>query len=96
MLTSSRPSDIFSLYKEELSGECNNYIHDRMETSQKSLAGVLAEIVDDSVASVERARQKLHGAKEREAYEQFMTGYVFFHFSTPRYKLKDLLGIRYL
>ena len=67
-----------------------------METSQKSLAAVLAEIVDDSVASVERAREKLHGPKERETYEQFMTGYVYFHLSTPRYKLKDLLGMRYL
>ena len=67
-----------------------------METSQKSLTEVLAEIVDDSVASVERARGKLYGPQEREAYEQFMTGYVYFHLSTPRYKLKDLLGLRYL
>ena len=91
-LNSSSVSDIFSLYKEELVGETNNYVHDRMEAGQRSLADVLAEIVEDCVAAMVKARYKLQGDKERDVFEHFIAGSIQFHLICPRYKLKDLLG----
>ena len=89
-------SDIFSFYKEELAGERNNYVHNRRAASGQTLSETLAAIVNDAVASVERGRHNLKGKKSREVYEQYVRGYIYMHFSTPRYYLDDIFGTDYV
>lgn len=83
-------SDILSFYKEELAGETNNFVHDRSRVTGKDIRIVLQDILDDVVAAVARARMILQGQKEKEIWEQFLAGYVAFHFLSPRYKLASL------
>lgn len=86
---------MLSFYKEDIVGE-KSYIHDRAAATSTSVAQALAGTVDDIVASVARARSILQGEKEWVAFETFMRGYIFFHFVTPRYLLKDTIGRRWL
>lgn len=85
-------NDIFSFYKEELANEKSNFIHDRMRVTGRCLEDALMDTVEDTVAAVTRARKILRGEKERMAWEEFLQGYVTFHFIAPRYKLRQLLS----
>ena len=85
-------SDVLSFYKEELAGERDNYVHDRALVTNKSITTVLTELVDEIVQSIERARSILKGEKEKEAWERLLSGYVAYHYTTPRYRLAELLG----
>ena len=89
-------SDILSFYKEELAGERSNFVHDRAVVTGQTVSEVLSGLLEEVVASVERARVLLKGAKEKETWERFITGYVAFHFYSPRYRLIDLTGSEYI
>lgn len=89
-------SDILSFYKEELQGETSNVIHDRAAVTGKSLQEVLSDLLEEAVMAVSRARSILQGEKEKATWEQFIRGYVAFHFLSPRYRLKELTGHTYL
>ena len=80
-----------SFYKEELAGERHNYVHEWARVSGKCPADVLADIIDETIATNENVRAILQG-REREAWESFVAGYVAWHRYTPRYKLGDLYG----
>ena len=84
-------SDVLSFYKEELAGERDNYVHDRALVTDKSISMVLTELVNELVESIERARSILKGEKEKEAWERLLAGYVAYHYTTPRYRLAELL-----
>ncbi|KAI0692160.1 hypothetical protein BC835DRAFT_1416737 [Cytidiella melzeri] len=85
-------NDILSFYKEELAGERDNYVHDRALITKKNIETVLTELVNEVIASIERARSILKGEKEKETWERFLAGYASYHWMTPRYKLEELLG----
>lgn len=89
-------SDVLSFYKEELAGECNNFVHDRAVVTRKNISTVLSDMLDELVASVHRARAILQTKKAKETWEEFIEGYVAFHFLTPRYRLEELLGPDFL
>lgn len=90
------PSDILSFYKEELAGEQSNFVHDRANVTGKSVRQVLLDILNEVVSAVERARLILQGEQEKRTWEQFLAGYVAFHFLSPRYRLAELTGTEYL
>ena len=84
-------SDIYSFYKEELSHEKDNFIHERSTVTDKGVYSVLFDIVDEAVAVYQQARDVLIGEQERNAWERFAAGYLAFHRRTPRYRLGDIL-----
>jgi len=86
-------NDILSFYKEELAGERDNYIHDRVLITKKDVDVVLTDVVNEVVASVQRSRVILKGEKEKKTWEQFMAGYVAYHYMSPRYRLSELVGV---
>lgn len=57
---------------------------------------VLSGLLEEVVTSVERARVLLKGKTEQKAWEEFLAGYVAFHFYSPRYRLVDLTGAEYI
>lgn len=83
-------NDILSFYREELVGETGNYIHDRAAVTGKSLADTLHEVVEETVNAAERVRRML-GEEAKDAWDQFTKGYIVFHTSNPRYRLRELL-----
>ncbi|PSS05543.1 hypothetical protein PHLCEN_2v3745 [Hermanssonia centrifuga] len=83
--------DVFSFYKEELAGERNNFVHDRATLSKSSLLDALFSIVDEILAAIKRARCVLKGEKERRIWNDFLAGYVLYHFIAPRYLLRELI-----
>ena len=68
-------------------------MHDRALVTDKSISTVLTELVSELVESIERARSILKGDKEKEAWERLLAGYVAYHYTTPRYRLAELLEV---
>jgi len=89
-------NDILSFYKEELAGENNNFVHDRAAVTSKDLLTVLSDTLGEVVGSVQRARTILQDKRARETWEEFIEGYVAFHLLSPRYRLEELLGSKFL
>ncbi|GBE82195.1 predicted protein [Sparassis crispa] len=89
-------NDILSFYKEELEGETGNYIGDRGLVEGKSALEVLREVIDETVGAAERVRRILGEGEARDAWENFVRGYTSFHISSPRYRLQEVVGSRYL
>lgn len=81
-----------SFYKEELAGESNNFVHDRVTVTRKNTPTVLSDMLEELVASVHRARAILQSEKAKETWEEFIEGYAAFHLLSPRYRLAELLG----
>ena len=67
-------------------------MHDRVRVTGKDVRAVLQDILDEVISAVVRARVILQGRKEKETWERFLSGYVAFHFLSPRYKLETLTG----
>ena len=89
-----QPSDVFSFYKEELSHETKNFVHDLAIVTNKDVASVLYDVVDEIVVSANNVRRILVGEKEKERWEEFICAYVAFHLETPRYRLHEVVGHR--
>ena len=49
-------------------------MHDRALVTKKNISTVLSELVDELVASIERARSILKGEKEKETWERVTHG----------------------
>lgn len=71
-------------------------MHDRAVVTRKNIPTVLSDMLDELVASVHRARAILQSKKAQDTWEEFIEGYVAFHFLTPRYRLEELLGPDFL
>ncbi|KAF8653406.1 hypothetical protein AX16_003949 [Volvariella volvacea WC 439] len=101
---SSPPSDVFSFYKEELSGESTNYISILSHITNKSKIQVHKELAQECINIGERMKRVLstggegkdyHREKYEEAYEILMErvvrGYMNYHLATGRrYRLDEL------
>ncbi|EKM53585.1 uncharacterized protein PHACADRAFT_260012 [Phanerochaete carnosa HHB-10118-sp] len=85
-------NDLLSFYKEELIGEKNNFIHDRARVAGTGAEHALTDTLEDAVNAVNAVQEILQGEDEKKSWESFVTGYVAFHFMTPRYKLKQLFN----
>jgi len=96
MLYISYVNDILSFYKEELAGETANYIHERAFVTGKSVPDTLYDVIDDTVAALERARDILGEGQARAAFENFAAGYIRVHTGNPRYRLQDIVGGEYI
>lgn len=83
-------SDILSFYKEELEGDDQNVVHTRALASRREPSAVLASIVDEVIDSMGRC-EILLPAKELQAWEGFLSGYLTFHYLAPRYRLDEIL-----
>ena len=84
-------SDILSFYKEELLGECANYMSILATSSRTPKHVVLKNVADETSAAYNRAMETLSSnPKALEAYRKFGLGFVAFHTSLPRYKLTEL------
>lgn len=81
-----------SFYKEEISGEENNFISERGVVTNRGKAGALFDTLDETVASVKNIRSVLEGTKELEACEAVMKGFVVWHRLDKRYRLDEVLG----
>ncbi|KAK7014362.1 isoprenoid synthase domain-containing protein [Favolaschia claudopus] len=86
-------NDVLSFYKEELAGETGNYIHNRAGVTGKPPTHVLAEVAAEALAAHDRVTVSLHACQSQglDAWMTFVHGYLAFHLTQDRYKLKDLL-----
>lgn len=89
-------SDILSFYKEEIAGEKTNLVHDLSDVLNKPIEEVLESLLDEVVQAVRRGREVLRGEQERATWERLLSGWVAFHFLSPRYRLAELTGSEYL
>ncbi|OCH89693.1 terpenoid synthase [Obba rivulosa] len=89
-------NDIMSFYKEELAGETGTYLQDRAKVSGKSPLAALYDLIDDTVAIVERARATLGEGRARKSWEAFVSGYISFHVHSPRYRLAEIIDRKYM
>ncbi|KAK2011370.1 longiborneol synthase [Colletotrichum eremochloae] len=84
-------NDVLSFYKEELSGDTRNYVHNRAMATGRPVLTELEVLKDEVVESANRAAKILKG---RGKYEQSMhdsvRGLLAMHTANPRYKLQDL------
>ncbi|KAF8638694.1 hypothetical protein AX17_002016 [Amanita inopinata Kibby_2008] len=84
-------NDIFSFYKEELVHESVNCISNIARCSGRSKLQVLRDLADESVEAHKEILAVLSQSPEAlKAFQHFCTGYVYFHTSSPRYKVSDL------
>ncbi|EMD31446.1 hypothetical protein CERSUDRAFT_162851 [Gelatoporia subvermispora B] len=83
--------DIMSFYKEILEGETGNYVQDRALVSGKSSLEALNDVIEDTIAIVERVRRILGEGKARDAWESFVAGYICYHVNSTRYRLADII-----
>ncbi|EMD31444.1 hypothetical protein CERSUDRAFT_162846 [Gelatoporia subvermispora B] len=84
-------NDIMSFYKEVLEGETGNYVQDRALVSGKTSLEALNDVIEDTIAIVERVRRILGEGKARDAWESFVAGYISYHVNNPRYRLADII-----
>ncbi|KIJ11831.1 hypothetical protein PAXINDRAFT_137577 [Paxillus involutus ATCC 200175] len=85
-------NDVLSFYKEELAGESTNHVATIAARKGISRVEAFEELVDTSVELYERIVSTLQGSPRsaREAFEQFVVGYVGFHTSLTRYRLTEV------
>lgn len=89
----SHCNEVLSFYKEELSGEKANYVHMRSRTTGKSVLETLRDICSETIAYAKRLSIVLADSPTASAVlQRFISDYVGFHLSSPRYRLHDLLG----
>ena len=84
-------SDVLSFYKEERVGETTNQISILAARTKKSKGEVLGELTETTIGIHKRIVKILERSPEASAiYKRFTAGYIHFHTSTARYRLKDL------
>ncbi|KAH9949258.1 hypothetical protein B0H21DRAFT_820260 [Amylocystis lapponica] len=89
-------NDILSFYKEEIAGETGNYIRDRASLSSMTALEMLREVIDETVAAMERIRVILGEGPARDAWEGFAAGYINGHTKCLRYRLQEIIGGQYI
>jgi len=84
-------NDLLSFYKEELSGETNNYIHVRARNEQKTALEVLSEVGKELIISRDIIHASLaHNPRALQAWKATEQGFTHWHLIQERYKLGDL------
>jgi len=84
-------NDLLSFYKEELSGETNNYVHIRARNENKSTLEVLSEMKAEMIASRDIIHASLAGnPRALQAWKAMEQGYIHWHLTQERYRLQDL------
>ncbi|KIJ55725.1 hypothetical protein M422DRAFT_151602, partial [Sphaerobolus stellatus SS14] len=84
-------NDLLSFYKEELQGETRNYVHTRSQNENKSPVKVLLEIKGEVVVSRNTIYAALaHNSDALATWKAFEQGYVHWHLTQDRYKLREL------
>ena len=87
-------SDIFSFYKEELDNESVNCISNIALCNGWTKLQTLKNIGDETVEAQNEVLAVLsRDPNALEAYKSFCKGYVYFHTSTPRYKIGHLWSL---
>lgn len=89
-------SDILSFYKEELAGEKGNYMGDRAITTGKPTLETIRDVIDETIIITERIRKILGEGPAREAWESFAKGWISYHTSSARYRLRELIECQYI
>lgn len=90
----NRVNDILSFYKEELAGEDDNFVHMTAKISNKSVTLTLQDICDESLQLIDDVSKTLAMYPGHLAlFRGFLSGYLRFHTSTTRYRLRDLMTI---
>ncbi|KAF9263189.1 terpenoid synthase [Marasmius fiardii PR-910] len=87
-------NDVLSFYKEELAEETINYIHNRSAAAGKPPIAVLTDVASEALAAYDRitaALQVMESEDASHAWKTFVNGYVAFHMTQDRYRLKELL-----
>ncbi|KAG7440250.1 terpenoid synthase [Guyanagaster necrorhizus] len=84
-------NDILSFYKEECSGDTNNFISLLAQARGAPKNQVLRYVVTQCLESYERALRILSPHKEAyEAFTDFTDGYLALHLGMTRYRLSEL------
>ncbi|ETW80864.1 putative terpene cyclase [Heterobasidion irregulare TC 32-1] len=84
-------NDLLSFYKEEHAGDSANYIHTRAFVEEKAPIQVLDEVANDLHSSASSILATITQCpKAIRAWRFCQYGYVHWHLSQDRYKLKDL------
>lgn len=84
-------SDFLSYYKEALEDDKHCYINRYMQVYGMTMEEAVHAVVEKTVASLERVRKILGQGRAREAWEDFASGYIYFHLYCPRYRMKELV-----
>ncbi|KAG6822937.1 hypothetical protein H0H92_011987 [Tricholoma furcatifolium] len=85
-------NDILSLYKEEMAGETQNYVHNRARSRGKSCLETLTEMAREAGDAYYRASAILLSRSPAafELWTTFVSGYILFQIAVPRYRLREL------
>lgn len=78
-------------HKETLAGETDNYISTRAVCEQREPLAVLETVVAENIAANTRVVELLRTRPDfvyARKWNEFFNGYVSFHLSTRRYKLR--------
>jgi hypothetical protein len=87
-------SDILSLYKEEIVGEEGNLIS--LLAARRKISKIEAhrQVTDEALECDQAILELLEGdSNARDAYKSFRAGYIAFHTSLTRYRLRELLNL---
>lgn len=85
-----------SFYKEEIGEDVANYIRDRARVTGKSSLDTLREVIDETVEAADRVRIILGEGAARDVWDTFAMRFIKFHCASPRYRLAEILGDRYI
>jgi len=87
-------NDIFSFYKEELDNESVNCVSNIALCNGWTKLQTMKNLADESVEAQNEVLAVLsRDPKALEAHKSFYKGYVYFHTSTPRYKIAHLWSL---
>lgn len=80
-----------SFYKEELSGDTRNYIHNRASCTEKPVLTVVDEVNKEAIQSARRIEAILKDqGKYEQSWKDSVRGYMAMHTTNPRYRLEEL------
>ncbi|GKT41709.1 uncharacterized protein ColSpa_01890 [Colletotrichum spaethianum] len=83
-------NDVMSFYKEELSGDTRNYVHNRAMATGRPVLTELEDVKNEVVGAANRASAILKGrGKYEQSLHESVRGLLAMHTTNPRYKLKD-------
>ncbi|KAI0875312.1 isoprenoid synthase domain-containing protein [Hypoxylon argillaceum] len=84
-------NDIMSFYKEESVGETDNYMHIRATYENVDVYDVFRQVIEETVDAHRRIKLVLEGKDPyAQLWQDHALGFVSFHTTSDRYKLRDL------
>ncbi|CAI0649256.1 unnamed protein product, partial [Colletotrichum noveboracense] len=84
-------NDVFSFYKEELSGDTRNYIHNRALTTGRPLLQIVEETKEETMSCARRVATILKGRGTYEAsWNECVAGYIAMHTTNARYRFAEM------